>query len=588
MNPEIPCENRDKLLSPEEESRGLWRLESRILRASLGQLLATARLRLSLVAILTALLWLGLFFLVKEGFVFLRTTIPQPTQDQIVYAIFNTFYVALLVMLVFSSSLILYGSLFRSREVALLLTLPIRDERVFLHKFQEAIVLGGWGFLLLGSPMLVAYGVVAAAPWYYFAMVLPLMIAFVVIPVAVGAVLCLEVVFRMPGKRVQVLFLLGLAVIAAAVWFSWSLVGRPESDLLTPRWFQDTLGRLQLTEQRLLPSWWLSSGVLESAGGAWSEGVLFLTLLIANALFFRQVALWTASQIYRPAYNRLHGTASTRKRARVAALDRWMTRAMFCVPKSMRLMLGKDLRLFRRDPLQWTQFLILFALLGLYFVNVRRFSYSMHYAPWVSMVSFMNLCVVGLLMSTFTTRFIFPMISLESRRFWLLGLLPLRRETIVWGKFVFAVGCLLLPCSLLILLSDSMLRVTPLMLADHQWTCAILCIGLSGIAVGLSARLPNLREQSPARIAAGFGGTLNLVLSTLYIVAVVGLTALPCHFYVASQAAHGLTPLKEWTWLDAWVRTWLIAGTPASVLLGLTATALPMVIGIRAFRKIEF
>ena len=40
------------------------------------------------------------------------------------------------------------------------------------------------------------------------------------------------------------------------------------------------------------------------------------------------------------------------------------------------------------------------------------------------MVSFLNLSVVGLLLSTFTTRFIFPMISLEGRRFWILGLLP--------------------------------------------------------------------------------------------------------------------------------------------------------------------
>ena len=41
------------------------------------------------------------------------------------------------------------------------------------------------------------------------------------------------------------------------------------------------------------------------------------------------------------------------------------------------------------------------------------------------------------------------------------------------------------------------------MLAIHQSTCLMLCLGLSGIAVGLGARLPNLREQSPSRIAAG-------------------------------------------------------------------------------------
>ena len=95
----------------------------------------------------------------------------------------------------------------------------------------------------------------------------------------------------------------------------------------------------------------------------------------------------------------------------------------------------------------------------------------------------------------------------------------------------------LLPCSILILVSDLMLRVSLLVVVVHQLTCLLLCLGLSGIAVGLAARLPNLREQSPARITAGFGGTLTLVLSTLYILLIVVLTALPCHLYLATEVA---------------------------------------------------
>ncbi len=102
-------------------------------------------------------------------------------------------------------------------------------------------------------------------------------------------------------------------------------------------------------------------------------------------------------------------------------------------------MMVKDLRLFRRDPLQWSQFLIFLGLLMLYFLNIRRFTYDVSSIAWVNMVSFLNLAVVGLLLSTFTTRFIYPMISLEGRRFWILGLLGVRRETILWSKFLFAV-----------------------------------------------------------------------------------------------------------------------------------------------------
>ena len=61
---------------------------------------------------------------------------------------------------------------------------------------------------------------------------------------------------------------------------------------MTPQWFQEVLGRLRLSEQRLLPSYWLSSGLLEaahpapatSAVASWRESLGFLSVLVANAL----------------------------------------------------------------------------------------------------------------------------------------------------------------------------------------------------------------------------------------------------------------------------------------------------------------
>ena len=249
----------------------------------------------------------------------------------------------------------------------------------------------------------------------------------------------------------------------------------------------------------------------------------------------------------------------------------------------LRLLIIKDLRLFRRDPVQWTQFLIFFGLLGLYFLNTRRLSYDVNYIAWVNMISFLNLAVVGLILSTFTTRFIFPMISLEGRRFWILGRLPVRRDTILWSKFLFATFGSLIPCMTLIVLSDLMLGVSQVVIWVHMLACGLLCSGLSGIAVGLGAKMPNLREDSPARIAAGFGGTLNLVLSATYIVALVVLTTVPSHFYLLAMQggnqALSLDPDRQWSWL--------IAGVCGGLLLGIIVTAAPLVIGIRAFRKLE-
>jgi ABC-2 type transport system permease protein len=579
-------------ISPEDEAWAFGRMRYRILTSLFRQMLAQSRFRVGLVVVLTTSLWGGMFWMFFCGFGQLQSAISQPdTHARMIGAMFGTFFAALMLMLVFSSGIILYGSLFRSNETAYLLTIPARTERVFLHKFQEAIILSGWGFVLLGSPILLAYGVVECAPWYYYAMLLPYLVSFIYIPVAIGAIICLWVVYRIPDSRLAVLIAGAVALAAGAVWIVWLLLNDPKGDLLTPTWFRELLNRLQFSEKRLLPSWWLSSGLLSAAAGVWSDSVLFLTLLISNALFFRQVALWMAGRIYRVSYSGLCDRSLQHRRRRPVRFDGALGWAISFLPAPVRLMTIKDLRLFRRDPMQWSQFLIFLALLALYFFNIRRFTYQSDYIGWMNMVSFLNLSVVGLLLSTFTTRFVFPMISLEGRRFWILGLLPVRRETILWSKFLFATGGSIIPFTILVLLSDSMLNVSKLVVISHQLTCVVLCFGLSGIAVGLGARLPNLREQSPSRIAAGFGGTLNLVISTLYILAVVLLTALPTHFYLAAQYAGATVGVLEsgtQASLQWWVGLWLVIGTAGSFLLGAVATFVPMRIGFRAFRQMEF
>jgi ABC-2 type transport system permease protein len=576
------------MASPEAESRGFIRLQWRIVRTQLAQGFAASRLRYGLVIVLSALLWFGLFYLVRQGFDFMRQMLPGLFAS-LAQEIFNTFFLALFLMLIFSSAVILYGSLFHNGEVAYLLTVPIRDERIFHHKFQHAVVLSSWGFLLLGSPMMVAYGLAANAPWYYYAMMPAMLVAFVFIPAGIGAILLLLIMQFFPRGRLQLLAIFVGLLAALAVWLVWSLIARPEGDV----WFQEMRNRLQLTQKKPLPNWWLSTGLLESAGGAWPEGMMYLGLLIANALFFREIAGIFAARSYRRAYWEAAGLGSRPPRVERGSSGRAINGFLASLQgvglsPGVRLILIKDLRLFCRDPLQWSQSLIYIGLLLMYFLNVHPVSYALRFSQWVNVVSFMNFSVVGLLMSTFTTRFVFPLVSLEGRRFWLLGLLPLKRDSILWAKFIFSVGSLLIPCGLLILLSDWRLGVPALLLAQHQLASVLLCLGLSGIGVGLGARLPVITEPSPSRIAAGFGGTLSLVISTLFILLILTLATLPCHVYLARQVDPSFSFGGELAPLQPAVRTWLIAGSLTGLAISALAMILPMWIGIRTFRRQEF
>lgn len=607
------------------EAQLFWKLRYRVAATRLRQLFTIGRLRTALVVGLSLFFWFGLFTLFYEGFRFVVEhvgPVGASYHAQTVRFVFHLFFASLNVMLVFSSGIILYTGLYNSPEMAFLLTQPVRPERLVLYKFQEAVFFSSWGFFLLASPMMIAYGIVVAAPWYYYGLTLPLIIAFVYIPSGVGALSCMFIIYRLPRLRVLIVGAAALLATAIALWSIWRTVSGPQTRLFGSQWFQETMLRFRFTQQEWLPSSWLTGGLLEAARPVaaveshtnvfqvpFFQSCLYLALLISNAMVCHVLTVWAAKRWFRVGYNSFVCGHRCARHPDKTLVDRAIVKFLACAnqvpltlakwsdqlaavvlakfPAHVRLLLIKDWRLLRRDPVQWSQFLIFFGLLVLYFLNVDRFNNpqrDVSYVTWINMVSFLNLAVVGLILSTFTTRFIYPMISLEGHCFWILGLLPMKRDTVLWSKFVFAALGSWVPCTALIFLSDVMLQVSLLIILVHQLVCILLCLGLSSIAVGLGAMMPNFRETSPSKISAGFGGTLNLVLSALYIIVIVVLTALPCHFYLIA----GDAPWRESFLNLKFLRLWLWGGSCTAILVGISATVLPLWWGLQSFRRIEF
>lgn len=545
-----------------------------------------SRFRFGLVLVLSIIFWAAVFCLFYDAFSFIDSM-----HAEVMSLLFNTFFSALMVMMTFSTGILMYGGLYRSGESSFLLTCPLRAETIHAHKFTEALWFSSWGFILLGSPMLIAYGIVRDAPWSFFVMLVPFIVTFVVIPASIGSILCMLVVAGLPRLRLHALSISFALVAAGIFWISWSTFSSTKSQLLTTAWFEETLSRLAMTEQVFLPSWWLASGLLDAAlrgespdltNQSTREALKFLGLILANALLLSLIASWVARWTYRKGYSNLQAEVPIRKRRQLFWLDELLTRGGSHVGNPIRLLLVKDLQIFRRDVTQWSQFIIFFGLLGLYFYNLRSFNYSHVYA---SLIGHLNLAVVGLIFSTFTTRFVFPSISLEGRRFWILGLLPIDRDQIVWSKFFFSFAGGLIPCLGLILLSDSMLGLPWSTIFIHLMCSLALCAGLSGIAVGMGASIPNFRESSPAKIAAGFGGTLSLVLSAMFIILLVVTVGFTHHFNLLQQTL-GQVPLDTASQLLG-----SSGGQVVSLCIviagGLLATFLPLTLGIRAFRQLE-
>jgi ABC-2 type transport system permease protein len=582
--------------SPSAEGRIFWSLRWQLFHSMLREAFSTARLRTTVLAILMGLFWVALFLLFSEGFEFLREGLRGPgMRQQIVQAIFNTFFFTLTFMIAMSSAIVLYGGLFRSFETSMLLTLPVRPERIVLYKYQEAVMVSCWGFVLLGTPLLISYGIVNHAPGLYYVVIVPYMLAFVMVPTSLGAMACLFVSYAMPQLRKRALYLLVAVVAALSVWLLWEFLRAASQDTLTPAWLRDMLSRLRFTEHRWLPSWWLSSGLLEAAhppdvdSGDWiPDSLMFLAVLGSNALLLQTAMVGLAKHWFRPTYSRLQGLMPSQRPARPIWGDRLLAWLFTPLGRLMRSLMIKDVRLFRRDPVLWAQFVIFFGLLGLYVLSLRRLENASSVMTWITVMSFMNVAVISLIYSTFATRFILPLISLEGRAFWVLGTAPIQRESIITGKFLLATTASVPPCVGMIVASDLMLGIgqkLPLLVVLHVIAIVVLCVTLSALAVGNGARFPNLRENSPSRIAAGFGGTLNLVESASLIIFVLLTIGIPGYWW-ANPESLGL--LSGWSaHLGLGSLTAVLTGTGVSVVISAIVAVMAMRMGRRAFRELQ-
>jgi len=96
----------------------------------------------------------------------------------------------------------------------------------------------------------------------------------------------------------------------------------------------------------------------------------------------------------------------------------------------------------------------------------------------------------------------------------------------------------------------------------------VMTFALNGLAVGLGVLYPNFKDANPAKIVSGFGGTLCLVVSSVYILASIALLVF---------GAGGLHARVSWA----------LEGTGGFVLLSFLIGWLPLRYALRRLKYFE-
>ena len=554
------------------------RLRYLLVRNGLSSALVNGKIRL-FTMVATSLLVAAFVFAVSLYGANYLTQSQVPVKGLIVGGLFDTLFFTLGVMLVFSTGVILYASLFTAPEARFLLSTPARADRVFATKFQAAVGFSSWAFLILGVPVLVAYGLAAGVPLYYYGLLPLYLLGFVLLPGALSSLLALLFVRYAPRNRKQTLVWVGVvAVILLGVWLA--RVGTAaRASLMSPKKneVEGLINQFAFLSHPAAPSHWATEGVMSAARDDLTGALIPLALLWSNGLLVYLVAALAAKRLYRSAFDRASGSGGRKRVHRGTLADRVMAATVFYLDAPTRTLIVKDFRTFRRDPTQWVLLAIFGGLLVVGAANFRQVAKSDLASLDRYALSLINVSATAVLMCAGLSRFIFPLMSLEGRKFWILGLVPVSRDQILRGKFAFAATLSTGLALALILVSDAMIELPAAAALVHALTVVCAAVGLSGINVGLGAYLPNFRETDPSKIVVGFGGTVNMVVGLGFVLLVVGLMTGPVHAgAVVAKLRGGAAP------------GWVYAGLLPGLLATGVAVVVPLRVGARALRATEF
>ncbi len=444
--------------------------------------------------------------------------------------LFYTLFAFLFALLLLNNLVISYTNLFRNRETAFLLTLPVSTQTIFRWKFIESIMLASWAFLFLIAPLLVSFGLVRDVPWHFYPVTVLLIGMFIILPGVFGSALAIGIGRHLDRRSFQVVLLLIALLLLAFVAFWWK-TSPVDDDLLDKRTLEALdrlLAKTRFTMFPALPSYWLSSSILQWAEGITNGALFFAAVLLSHTLFFGSIAFTRFGNLFYDTASAVQSRSSdgkkfafnqvTKKTQAPGALEKFFARIPL-LDADVRAVAVKDLRMFWRDTTQWGQSVMFFGLLGAYIINLRNFTHQLTSPFWINAVAFLNLGACAFNLASVTTRFVFPQFSLEGRRLWIIGLAPMGLVSVVKTKFWLASTLSLFVTLGLVTLSCYLLNMSWSDVAFFGAVITVMTFALNGLAVGLGVMFPNVKETNPNKIVSGFGGTLCFVLSSVYIIA---------------------------------------------------------------------
>jgi ABC-2 type transport system permease protein len=452
-------------------------------------------------------------------------------------------FLTFLSFLTFSGIVTALSTFFLSEDLRLLVATPIAVRRLFYARFAKTVLQSSWMIVVFLLPVLLGVGIARCAPCMFYVTALLIVAPFCVIPVAVGTATTLLLVNVFPARRAHdILMLMGLVFAGSLVLLLRFI--QPER-LLRVDSLPDVTGffaTLQSPITPMLPSFWAGETLFASLVG--SRDLLHAGALWTTACAFTVMLSAASERWFFAGFSK----SQEARKARFTRL-RMLDPLVGVLPMSVvrRTLLVKDVKVFLRDVTQWSQLLLLLALVMMYLFNFRVL--DLDRIPYMAGVvknfyAFLNLGLAGFVMATVAARFVFPAVSTEGAAFWIIRTAPIPLRDFLWSKFWSGLMPVLVLSLLLTIVANEFLGVAPFLKLVTGVAIVFMSFALVGLATGLGARYPRFAADNATQVAGSPGGIAFMIAAVSYILAMIGLVGWPSSIYLWRMSRLPARPLR--------------------------------------------
>ncbi|MBN1383739.1 MAG: hypothetical protein JW983_02495 [Elusimicrobia bacterium] len=468
-------------------------------------------------------------------------------------------------MLTFSNLIISFSTIFFANDLNFLMAMPLKSREIFIYKFIKTTIYSSWMVLLVFLPFLLAYGRIKLASADFYIVTIVLLIPFFLIASSIGTAISTIFMRLFPSQKTRDIFVI-FGVIVIGVFYLFARFVQPEDFLKADKLNEvvQYISVVQAPTAKYLPSWWLTFATFSYVSRQWANFFLYTALIISIAFVSILVAILISEKSYYISW------VFSREATGYRLLPEIKLKC-----KGIYSVFIKDIKIFFRDTSQWSQLLLLLALVIVYLFNIYKLPLNTFFLK--SLISFLNIGLVGFVLAALSLRLIYPLVSLEGRSFWIIKSAPVKISKFLLEKFLMAMLPLVFFAGMLIGISNYLLNVESFLNYLSIFTIIFIAITLTGMAIGFGAIFPKFRVENISQIESSAGGMIFMIFSLFYVFLVISLEAIPVRLWFLSR-------FKGRTHVD-----WGIMGliTLMLIIINTLAVLVPMYLGKRNLEAID-